>query len=93
MRNKLFFLCGILAHTVSMRSINVGGVKRLRYSRRSHFVSELIEAGAPNTSLLNPLFALYNLLTIAFGIGLFARVRGMSQGKGSGSPEALRNEF
>jgi hypothetical protein len=35
--------------------------------------------------------ALYNLLTIAFGIGLVARVRGMSQskGKGSGSPGAL----
>jgi len=89
MRNKLFFLCGILAPMVYVGAVIVGGVKKPGYSHRSHFVSELIEAGAPNASLLNPLFALYNLLTIAFGIGLFARVRGMSQGKGGGSPGAL----
>jgi hypothetical protein len=40
------------------------------------------EAGAPNKSLLNPLFALYNLLTLAFGIGLFMSVRAISKYKG-----------
>ncbi len=44
-------------------------------SRNRQVVSELLESGAPNKSLLNPLFALYNLLTIAFGIRLFAQVR------------------
>lgn len=43
-------------------------------SRNRQVVSELLESGAPNKSLLNPLFALYNLLTIAFGIRLFAQV-------------------
>lgn len=36
--------------------------------------SELLEKGAANKSLLNPLFALHNLLTIAFGIGLFSMI-------------------
>lgn len=85
MRNKLFFLCGMLASIVYVGAVIVGGVKRPGYSQRSHFVSELLEKGAPNKSLLNPLFALYNVLTIAFGIGLLAKVRNMSQSKGKRS--------
>src|SRR2546426_11113330 len=91
MRNKLFMLWGMLAPVVYVGAVIVGGVKRPGYSHRSHFVSELLEAGAPNKSLLNPLFALYNLLTLSFGIGLYARVRAMRQHKGevSGSLGAL----
>jgi Protein of unknown function (DUF998) len=82
MRNKLLFLSGMLAPVVYIAAVIVGGVRRPGYSQISHFVSELLEAGAPNKSLLNPLFALYNLLTMAFGIGLFAKARNMSQSKG-----------
>ena len=91
MRNKLFMLFGMLAPLVYVGAVIVGGVKRPGYSHRSQFVSELIERGAANKSLLNPLFALYNLLTITFGIGLFTRVRAMSrnEGKVSGSLGAL----
>jgi hypothetical membrane protein len=87
----VLFLCGMLAPVVYVVAVLIGGIKRPGYSQISQFVSELIEAGAPNKSLLNPLFALYNLLTIAFGIGLFAKVRAMSQSKGkvSGSLGAL----
>jgi Protein of unknown function (DUF998) len=91
MRNKLFLLCGMLAPVVYVGAVIMGGVLRPGYSHISQFVSELIEAGAPNKSLLDPLFALYNLLTIAFGIGLFTSVRAMSKNKGkvSGSLGAL----
>lgn len=91
MRNKRYMLCGMLALLVYVGAVIVGGVKRPGYSHISHFVSELIEAGAPNKTLLNPLFALYNLLTMAFGLGLLAKVRAMSQNKGvrSGSRGAL----
>ena len=85
MRNKLLFLSGMLAPVVYVSAVTVGGLKRPGYSHRSHFVSELIEKGAPNKSLLNPLFALYNLLTIAFGVGFFTKLRGMSQSKGKRS--------
>ncbi len=79
MRNKFFLLCGMLAPVVYVGAVIVRGVKRPGYSHRSHFVCDLLEAGAPNKSSLNPLFALYNLLTIACGIRLFAKVRGMSK--------------
>jgi hypothetical membrane protein len=84
-------LCGMLAPVVYVIAVIIGGVLRLGYSHKSQFVSELLEVGAPNKSLLNPLFALYNLLTIAFGIRLFTRVHAMSENKGklSGSPGAL----
>jgi hypothetical protein len=91
MRNKIFMLCGMLAPVMYVIAVIMGGRLRPGYSHKSQFVSELIEAGAPNKSLLNPLFALYNLLTITFGIGLFTRVRAMSKhkGKASGSLGAL----
>jgi hypothetical protein len=91
MRNKILMLCGMLAPMVDVIAVISGGILRPSYSHRSQFVSELIESGASNKSLLNPLFALYNLLTIAFGIGLFTRVRAMNKHKGklSGSLGAL----
>lgn len=91
MRHKIFMLCGMLAPVVYVIAVIIGGILRPGYSHKSQFVSELIESGAPNKSLLNPLFALYNLLTIAFGIGLFTGVRAMSKNKGkvSGSLGAL----
>ncbi len=91
MRNKLFMLCGMLAPVMYVIAVIMGGILRPGYSHISRFVSELIEAGAPNKSLLNPLFTLYNLLTIVFGIGLYTRVRAMSKDKGkvSGSLGAL----
>jgi hypothetical protein len=89
MRNKLFFLSGMLAPIVYVGAVIVGGVKRRGYSHISQFVSELLERGAPNKALLNPLFALYNLLTIVFGIGLFMRVGAASKGKVSGLLGAL----
>jgi uncharacterized protein DUF998 len=91
MRNKIFMLCGMLAPVVYVIAVIIGGRLRPGYSHKSQFVSELIESGAPNKSLLNPLFALYNLLTIASGIGLFTRLRAMSENKGkvSGSLGAL----
>ena len=68
MRHRLLMLCGIL-----------GGILRPDYSQKAQAVSELIEAGVPNKGLLNPLFALYNLLTCAFGLGLFVTVRASRQ--------------
>jgi hypothetical protein len=58
------------------------GVLRPGYSHVSQAVSDLIATGAPNKSLLDPLFAVYNLLTIAFGVGLFQHVRAHNQNRG-----------
>jgi len=91
MRNRLLMLCGVLAPTVYVVTVFLGGILRPGYSHISQFISELIAAGAPNKSLLDPLFALYNLLTIAFGLGLVMTVRATSEvrGKVSGTLGAL----
>jgi len=79
MRHRLLMLCGILAPAVYVATVILGGILRLDYSQKAQAVSELIEAGAPNKWLLNPLFAIYNLLTGAFGLGLFMTVRASRQ--------------
>jgi hypothetical protein len=45
-------------------------------------VSDLIATNAPNKSLLDPLFALYNLLVIAFALSLFQKVHGDDHDRG-----------
>jgi hypothetical protein len=69
-RNKLLLLCGVAAPVVYVIAVLAGGLLRPGYSHVAQYVSELIEAGAPNKTLLDPLFALYNALTLAFTLGL-----------------------
>jgi hypothetical membrane protein len=71
----LLMLCGMLAPVVYVFAVVIGGLLSPDYSHKSQAISELIEAGAPNKWLLNPLFGLYNLLTGAFAVGLFLVVR------------------
>lgn len=77
MRNKLLLLCGILAPVVYVLTVFIGGVVTPGYSHISQYVSELIQTGAPQKGILDPLFALYNILVIFFGVGLFQYVREM----------------
>ncbi len=81
MRNKLLMFSGILAPLAYVVAVLVGGILRPSYSHITQYVSELIEAGAPNKTILDPLFAIYNILTIAFGIGLFLYIRGVSENR------------
>jgi hypothetical membrane protein len=75
MRNRLLALCGILAPLVYIGTVILGGFLRPEYSHISQAVSDLIATRAPNKSLLDPLFAIYNLLSIAFAVGLLQFVR------------------
>jgi hypothetical membrane protein len=79
MRNKIFLLCGILAPVVYVLTVFVGGVFTPGYSHVSQYVSELIQTGAPKKIILGPLFALYNVLVILFGIGLFQYVKSVQK--------------
>lgn len=67
-------LCGILAPLLYVATVALGGALYPGYSHRAQPVSDLVAAGAVNKALLDPLFALYNLLTLAFAWGLFRRV-------------------
>jgi hypothetical membrane protein len=81
MRNKILMLSGILAPLAYVLTVVVGGILRPGYSHIAQYISELIEAGAPNKAILDPLFAIYNILTIAFGIGLFLYIREKSDNR------------
>jgi hypothetical protein len=85
MRNKILMLCGIFAPVAYVVVVIFGGILRPGYSHLSDAVSELIATGAPNKSLLDLLFALYNLLVLAFAFGLFLIVRSENQGKVTGT--------
>jgi hypothetical membrane protein len=75
MRNKLLLLCGILAPVLYVFTVLLGGAIRPGYSHVSQAVSDLIATDALNKPLLDLLFTLYNLLTIAFAMGLLQYVR------------------
>jgi len=79
MRNKFLLLCGIFAPVVYVVTVVIGGAITPGYSHISQYVSELIQTGAPKKVILDPLFALYNILVILFGIGLFQYVRGVQR--------------
>jgi hypothetical membrane protein len=79
MQNKALKFSGILAPIIYVLTVLVGGLLWPGYSHLSQYVSELIGSGAPNKQFLNPLFGLYNLLTLAFAIGLFQIVRSQQQ--------------
>ncbi len=79
MKNKMLMLAGILAAVVYIGTVILGGLLRPDYSHISQPVSDLIATGAPNKALLDPLFAIYNLLVLAFGISLFQWVRAENQ--------------
>ncbi len=83
MKNKVLMFCGILAPVIYILTVVLGGVIRPGYSHLAQAVSDLIATEAPNKALLDPLFALYNLLTIAFGIGLFLYIRSNNQKRGN----------
>lgn len=78
MSYKPLLFSGILAVVFYVAAVIIGGALRPGYSHIVNFVSELIETGAPNKSLLNPLFILYNLLTGTFAVGLLLFVQAKS---------------
>jgi hypothetical protein len=71
MKYKFLLLSGALATLIYVATVILGGILRPDYSHLSEAVSALIATGAPNRPILNPLFALYNILTGVFGISLF----------------------
>lgn len=71
MKQRRFAAFGILAPFVYAFAVILGGAMWRGYNHISRFVSDLIGSGAPNTWLLIPLFGLYNLLVLGFGLGLY----------------------
>ena len=78
MSYRLPSIAGILAVLIYVIAVIIGSALRPGYSQIGNFVSELIETGAPNKGILNPLFIVYNLLTGVFAVGLWIFVQSKS---------------
>lgn len=69
---NVLLICGIVA-TLFFVSIDiVGGLLWHGYSFVSQAISELDAIGSPTRGLLAPLYPIYSLLMIAFGIGILS---------------------
>ena len=83
MNKKVWLLGGIIAPVTYLVAVVVGGIIRPGYSHYSEAISELIATGSPNKALLDPLFTVYNLMALAFAVGVLARVRDWPSGRRS----------
>jgi hypothetical membrane protein len=81
MLRKALLVCGVLS---SLLYVGADVLAALRYpdyhSYTSQAISELTAVGAPTKHLVEPLFIVYTILLIAFGVGVWtsaARKRGL----------------
>ena len=63
-------VCGIVSSLLYAATDLLGGLRYEGYSFTSQAISELMASGAPSESLVDPLFIAYDLLMVAFGIGV-----------------------
>jgi hypothetical protein len=62
---------GLLAVVLYVGTTVLGGVLDPQYSHVRNAISELTGAHAPNYAVLAPLYAAYNMLLVAFAVGLY----------------------
>ena len=72
MLRKLLLVCGALA---SLLYVGIDVLAAIRYPEYQSFtsraISELMASGAPTERLVDPLFLLYDVLMMAFGVGVW----------------------
>ena len=74
---RALLVCGVLSSLVYVGIDQLAAVRQPAYhSFMAQTISELGARGAPTKSMVDPLFIVYDLLTIAFGIGVWSAARG-----------------
>jgi Protein of unknown function (DUF998) len=68
---KTLLVCGIVASLLYVIATVLGAMRWEGYSATSQTVSELFAIDAPSKSLVDPLFVIYSILWIAFGVGVW----------------------
>jgi hypothetical protein len=71
MARRALLACGIASSLLYIATDLIGVVRWDAYSYTSQTISELMAIGAPSRSLVVPLFFLYGVLLIAFGLGVW----------------------
>lgn len=67
---KVLLICGMVASLLYGAIDILGGIVWHGYSFTSQAISELTAIGGPTRQLLAPLYPIYSLLMIAFGLGV-----------------------
>lgn len=73
---RLMLACGIAGSLLYLATDLLGGLRYEGYSFSSQMVSELMASGAPSESLVDPLFLMYGVLTLLFGVAVLREGRG-----------------
>lgn len=63
-------MCGIISSLLYVATDVLGGLQYGGYSFGSQAISELMAIGAPSKPFVDPLFMAYNVLALAFGVGV-----------------------
>lgn len=71
MIRKVLLVCGILSSLLYVATNVLGSLSWEGYSSTSQSVSELFAVDAPSRPLVVPLFLTYDVLVIAFGLGVW----------------------
>lgn len=79
---QVLLACGILASLLYVATDVLGGLRYDGYSFTSQAISELMAIGAPSESLVDPLFIVFGVLTLAFGVGVFREAAGRNRALG-----------
>jgi Protein of unknown function (DUF998) len=68
---KAYLVCGILSSLLYVATVALAPMLWERYSSTSQTVSELFAIDAPSWPLVVPLLLTYDVLVIAFGLGVW----------------------
>src|SRR5512132_826181 len=79
MARKALLACGILSSLLYVATDVLGGMRYEGYSFNSQAISELMAIGAPSESFVDPLFIIYGVLALAFGVGVFREEAGRNR--------------
>jgi hypothetical membrane protein len=77
---KILLLSGVISSLLYVLTDLLGGMRYDGYSFTSQAISELGAIGAPSKQFVDPLFFVYNLLALAFGIGVYRAAAGANRG-------------
>jgi hypothetical protein len=73
---QVLLACGILSSLLYVATDVLGGMSYEGYSFASQMISELMAIGAPSEAFVDPLFLIYGVLTVAFGVGVVREAAG-----------------
>ncbi len=68
---RVLLACGVLSSLLYAAADILGGMRYPGYSFSSQAISELMAVGAPSEAFVDPLFIMYGVLVVTFGIGVY----------------------